>query len=217
MHDTSASSPPATASLWPRLQAGLWLFIYALVLIWSGVEPKDRLTWILEVLPGIIALLAMAATLRRFPLTTLLNWLILAHCVILFIGGHYTYAEVPIPDWLAPLLGTERNNYDKIGHFVQGFVPALAAREILIRLRVIPSAAWRNFFIVSFCLGFSAFYELIEWWVALASGESAEAFLGTQGYAWDTQSDMFLAMVGALLALVLLGRWHDAQLRRLGT
>ena len=215
MHDTSASSPPAPARLWPRLQAGLWLLIYALVLIWSGVEPKDRLTWVLEVLPGIIALLAMAATLRRFPLTTLLYWLILAHCVILFIGGHYTYAEVPIPDWLSPMLGTERNNYDKIGHFVQGFVPALAAREILIRLRVIPSPAWRNFFIVSFCLGFSAFYELIEWWVALASGESAEAFLGTQGYAWDTQSDMFLAMVGALLALALFGRWHDAQLRRL--
>jgi putative membrane protein len=192
-----------------------WLLVFGSVFVWSALDPKDTLTWFLEVLPAVVALLAMAFTVRSFPLTPLLYWLILLHCVILMIGGHYTYAEVPLPQWLDPILGTERNNYDKIGHFAQGFVPALVAREILLRRQVIPSAAWRNFFIVSFCLGFSAFYELIEWWVALASGEDATAFLGTQGYIWDTQSDMFLALLGAITGLLLLNRWHDSQLNQL--
>jgi putative membrane protein len=148
-------------------------------------------------------------------LTTLLYGLILVHCVILMVGGHYTYAEVPLGDWLRDLTGGTRNNYDKLGHFAQGFVPAIIARELFIRLDVFNSVRWRDFLIVSFCLGFSAFYELIEWWVALLSDEAAESFLGTQGYVWDTQSDMGLALLGAIAALVLLSRVHDRQLRAL--
>jgi len=142
----------------------------------------------------------------------MLYTLILIHCVILMIGGHYTYAEVPLFDGL---FGAERNNYDKLGHFAQGFVPALIAREVLIRKQVVNSTAWRNVFVVCICLAFSAFYELIEWWVALASGEDAAAFLGTQGYIWDTQSDMALALLGAIVCLMSLPRWHDKQLRQL--
>jgi putative membrane protein len=141
--------------------------------------------------------------------------LILFHCIILMVGGHYTYAKVPLFDLLREMFDWQRNNYDKVGHLVQGLVPAMIARELLIRLKVIPSAAWRNFFIVCFCLAFSAFYELIEWWVALISEEGAEAFLGTQGYVWDTQSDMAWALAGAILALVLMNRLHDRQLRSL--
>ena len=132
--------------------------------------------------------------------------------MVLMVGGHYTYAEVPLFDWFKEWFGFERNNYDKVGHFVQGFVPAMIAREILIRKAIINGRGWMNFFIVSFCLAFSALYELIEWAVAELSGESAEAFLGTQGYVWDTQSDMALALLGAVVALVVLGRWHDRQL-----
>lgn len=197
------------------VQRPVWLAVYWAVLIWSAVDPKDRFVWSLEVLPALIALPVLAATRRRFPLTRLVYWLILAHCVVLMVGGHYTYAEVPLFDRLRDAFDLARNDYDKVGHFAQGFVPAIIAREILIRLDVIRGAAWRNFFIVCFCLAVSAFYELVEWWVALASEAAAEAFLGTQGYAWDTQSDMGWALFGALLALALLGRTHDRQLRRL--
>ena len=138
--------------------------------------------------------------------------LILIHCLILMIGGHYTYAEVPLFDWLRETFDLERNNFDKLGHFVQGFVPAMIAREIVVRHRVFNYAGWRDFFIVSFCLGFSALYELIEWIVALTSEDAAEAFLGTQGYVWDTQSDMAYALFGAVIALAFLGRIHDRQL-----
>ncbi|MDV3238345.1 MAG: DUF2238 domain-containing protein [Gammaproteobacteria bacterium] len=196
-------------------QRPVWLAVYWAVLIWSAIAPKDRFTWFLEVLPALIALPVLAFTRRRFPLTPLTWWLILAHCIVLMVGGHYTYAEVPLFDWLREAFDLTRNNYDKVGHFAQGFVPALVAREIVIRLDVIRGAAWRNFFVVCFCLAVSAFYELIEWWVALASEQAAEAFLGTQGYAWDTQSDMGWALFGAVLALALLGRTHDRQLRRL--
>ncbi len=185
------------------------------MLIWSGHAPKDRFTWFLEVLPALVAAAVLLYTYRSFRLTPLLYLLILVHSVILMVGGHYTYAEVPLFDWISEQMGWARNNYDKLGHFAQGFVPAMVAREITIRLDVFRSARWRDFFIVSFCLGFSAFYELIEWWVALATGEGAEAFLGTQGYVWDTQSDMALALIGAISALVLLGRLHDRQLERL--
>jgi putative membrane protein len=193
-----------------------WLSIFSAVLLWSGIGPRDYLTWVLEVAPAVIALIALAVTYKNFRLTSLVYVLILAHCIVLMVGGHYTYAEVPLFDYLKPLLGFERNNYDKLGHFMQGFVPALVAREILIRKNVIPDARWRNFFIVCFCLAFSAFYELIEWAVALLSQTAAEAFLGTQGYVWDTQSDMAYAMAGAILALALLGNWHDRQLRAMG-
>ncbi len=197
-----------------RAAAALWVLVFLAVLIWSGIEPKDRLTWVLEVTPAVIGAGVLAATLRVFPLTPLLYGLILLHCIILMVGGHYTYAEVPLFDELKAVFGFERNNYDKLGHLAQGFVPAMIAREILIRKRVIPGPAWRAFFIVCFSLAVSAFYELIEWWVALATGEGADAFLGAQGYVWDTQSDMAMALVGALAALASLGRLHDRQLRR---
>lgn len=152
----------------------------------------------------------MAVTYYSFRLTPILYFLILLHCIVLMIGGHYTYAEVPLFDGL---FGAERNNYDKLGHFFQGFVPALLAREILIRKQIVNGNVWRNIIVVCICLAFSAFYELIEWWVAIASGEGAEAFLGTQGYVWDTQSDMGFALVGAICCLLLLSKFHDSQLR----
>ena len=187
----------------------LWGIIFLVVLVWSGINPKDQFTWFLEVVPAMIAAVVLLLTFNSFRLTSLLYFLILLHCIILMVGGHFTYAEVPLFD---ELFGSVRNNYDKLGHFAQGFVPALVAREIIIRKNIINGDSWRNFFIITFCLAFSAFYELIEWWVALASGEDAQAFLGTQGYVWDTQSDMGFALLGAILALLLFGRYHDKQL-----
>lgn len=189
-----------------------WVTVFFLVLIWSGINPKDYYTWALEVAPAVIGFGVMAFTYRSFRLTSLLYILILLHCVVLIIGGHYTYAEVPLFDTLKPMLGFERNNYDKVGHFMQGFVPAMIAREILIRNKVVSGRAWLNTFIISVCLAFSAFYELIEWLVAVAAGGSAEAFLGTQGFVWDTQTDMALALVGAIVALLCLTGLHDRQL-----
>ena len=183
------------------------------MLAWSAYRPHDYPTWWLEVSPALVALLVLAATRRRFPLTPLAYGLILLHAVVLMVGGHYTYAEVPAGDWLRDWTGGERNNYDKLGHLVQGFVPAIVARELLVRLRVVGRRGWLGLLVVCICLAISAFYELLEWWVALLSEEAAESFLGTQGYVWDTQSDMFLALVGAVMALVLLSRLHDRQLR----
>ena len=157
----------------------------------------------------------MAFTYNTFRLTSLVYGLILFHCIILMIGGHYTYAEVPLFDILKDDFGFARNNYDKLGHFVQGFVPALITREIILRKNIINGSTWQSFFIVSFCLAFSAAYELIEWGVALLSEEAAEAFLGTQGYAWDTQSDMGWALFGAIIALLSLSKLHDRQLNKL--
>jgi len=194
----------------------LWIGIFSAVLVWSGIGPKDFVTWCLEVAPAVLGALVLWVTRERFPLTPLVYGLILFHCVVLMVGGHYTYAEVPLGEWLRELVDGSRNNYDKLGHLVQGFVPAMIARELMIRLHVFNSDRWRDFYIVSFCLGFSAFYELIEWWVALLSDEAAEAFLGTQGYAWDTQSDMGWALFGALAALLLLSRLHDRQLHERG-
>ena len=190
----------------------LWGATFLGVLIWSGVGPKDYVTWGLEVFPAVLGAVVLWISRERFPLTTLVYVLILFHCVILMVGGHYTYAEVPLGEWFREAFNGIRNNYDKLGHFAQGFIPALIARELMIRLNVFNSVPWRNFFIVCFCLAFSAFYELIEWWVALLSDEAADAFLGTQGYVWDTQSDMGWALFGAVLSLLLLGRWHDKQL-----
>ena len=191
-----------------------WALIFVAVLVWSGIAPKDYPTWMLEVSPAVIGALVLLFTWRRFPLTPLVYGLILVHCVVLMVGGHYTYAEVPLFDAMRPLFGWERNNFDKLGHLLQGFVPALIAREILVRNAVVASAAWRNFFIICVCLALSAFYELIEWWVAILSGTGAEAFLGTQGYVWDTQSDMAWALGGAITALVSLARLHDRQIAR---
>lgn len=194
----------------------VWIVIFCGVLAWSAINPKDYLTWFLEVVPALVGAGILLATRTTFPLTPITAVLILIHCVILMVGGHYTYAEVPLFDWLSEVFGWQRNNYDKLGHFAQGFVPAMIAREILIRKKVVNTTAWRNFFIVCFCLGFSALYELIEWWVALLSHEAADAFLGTQGYVWDTQSDMALALIGAIIALVTLGRAQDKELRNSG-
>ena len=195
---------------------GAWVVVFVGVFAWSGINPKDYATWALEVAPAVIGAGVIWYTRTSFPLTRLCYVLILVHCVILMIGGHYTYAEVPLFDWLRDALDLERNNYDKVGHLAQGFIPAIIAREVVIRRGVFNSARWRDFFIISFCLGFSAFYELIEWWVALVSEEAADSFLGTQGYVWDTQSDMALALVGAFLALQLLGAYHDRQLQEGG-
>lgn len=189
----------------------LWIVIFLTILIWSGISPKDQFTWFLEVLPALIGATLLTVTYNSFRLTSMLYFFILLHCVVLMIGGHYTYAEVPFFDGL---FGAERNNYDKVGHFFQGFVPALLAREILIRKNVVNGNVWRNVIIVSICLAFSAFYELIEWWVALMSGEDAEAFLGTQGYVWDTQSDMGLALLGAICSLLVLSKIHNRQLKK---
>ena len=190
-----------------------WMMLFLAVFTWSAVNPHDYPTWFLEVLPAVLGASVIWYTRDTYPLTQLAYVLILIHCVILMVGGQYTYAEVPLFEWIRDEFGQQRNNYDKLGHFVQGFVPAIVAREIVIRNKVFTSARWRDFFIVCFCLGFSAFYELIEWWVALLSAEAAESFLGTQGYTWDTQSDMAYALVGAVLALLLLGKLHDRQLR----
>lgn len=190
----------------------LWLLLYTAVLIWSAINPRDYFTWILEVAPAIIGLAVLIATYRCFRLTTLCYWLILLHCSVLMVGGHYSYAEVPLFDYLAELWGWQRNNYDKLGHFMQGFVPALIAREIFMRRGVVNGAGWTNFLAVTFCLAFSALYELLEWGVAVAAGAASEDFLGTQGYIWDTQSDMGFALVGATMAIVLLGRLHSRQI-----
>ena len=194
----------------------LWLGTFFGVLIWSAIHPKEYFTWFLEVFPALIGFVLIVQTYKKFPLTPLLYTLILIHMIILMVGGHYTYAEVPLFDWIKEVLHQDRNNFDKVGHFMQGFEPAILAREILIRLKVVkPSRMWLDYIVLSIVLAFSAFYELIEWWVALASGEGAEAFLGTQGYVWDTQSDMMFALVGGIAALFLLGRWHDRQIKAL--
>ena len=189
-----------------------WLIIFFTMLLWSAIKPHDFFTWFLEVLPALIGFAILLVTYKRFPLTRLTYWLILLHAIILMIGGHYTYAEVPFFNWIRDAFNLSRNHYDKVGHFIQGFVPAIIAREILIRKSPLKSGKWLFFIVVSICLAISALYELIEWWVALATGSAADAFLGTQGYIWDTQSDMALALLGAIIALLLLSKYHDRLL-----
>lgn len=193
----------------------LWIITFTATLLWSAINPNDPFTWFLEVIPALLGAVILALTWQKYRLTPLLYGLILIHCIILMVGGHYTYAEVPLFDQLSTLFGWQRNNYDKLGHFAQGFIPAIIAREILLRAHAINGRGWLNLLIACFCLAFSALYELIEWWVAALTGESAEAFLGTQGYLWDTQSDMFLALIGACVALLCLSRWHDRQLQQM--
>ncbi|AUD59219.1 DUF2238 domain-containing protein [Shewanella sp. PP-He15 brown] len=192
-----------------------WCAIYLLVLVWSVINPADSFTWWLEAVPALVAVPLLFFTRKRFPLTPLVYVLVLAHCCVLFVGAHYTYAEVPLFDTIAHWMGSERNNYDKLGHFAQGFIPAMLAREIMLRNQAVKPGAWCAFLVTCFVLAFSAFYELIEWWVAVATGEGAEAFLGTQGYVWDTQSDMLMALIGAIVALVLLSRFQDKQIAAL--
>ena len=186
------------------------------VLVWSAIGCHDTLTWGLEVAPAIAGLAIILPTWRRFPLTPLLCTLIALHMIILAVGGHYTYALVPAGNWVKEWLGLSRNHYDRLGHLAQGIVPAMIARELFLRLGVVAKRGWRNFLIVSLCLGISAFYELIEWTVALVLGETSDSFLGTQGDVWDSQTDMFLALLGACLALLFLSKWHDRQLGKVG-
>lgn len=195
------------------LATGIWLLIFLVTLGWSAVGPFDYLTWALEVAPAVIALIVLAVTRRSFPLTQLVYWLILAHAVVLIVGGHYTYARVPPFDWLRDAFDLSRNHYDRLGHFMQGFVPAMVAREVLLRRSPVERGAWLPFLVGCFTMAVSAVYELIEWGVALLSSEAAESFLGTQGDNWDTQADMFMCLVGTVVALVCLARLHDRQLR----
>ena len=185
------------------------------VCVWSYIDPKDRLTWWLEALPAIIAVVILLATRRPFPLTGLAYALIWIHCVILLVGAHYTYAEVPAFNWLRDTFDLSRNHYDRVGHFAQGFVPAIVARELLIRLTPLRPGGWLFAIVTLSCLGISAAYELIEWAAAAATGEAADAFLATQGDVWDTQKDMALALIGAALAQLTLGRLHDRQIEPL--
>ena len=171
-------------------------------LIISGIAPKERFTWWLEVMPALLGFAVLSFTYRRFRFTQLTYWMILLHCFVLFLGAHYTYAEVPLFDWIRDTFGQARNNYDKLGHFAQGFIPAFIARELLIRKNIVHKKGWLAFIVVCICMAVSVIYEFIEWAVAVMSGESAESFLGTQGYVWDTQSDMLYATIGAIVMAV---------------
>ena len=188
----------------------------AAITLWSGLAPHDRLTWLLEVFPILVVLPLLIATRRRFPLTPLLYLLLGLHATILAVGGHWTYARVPLGFWMQEALGLARNHYDRIGHLAQGFVPAVAARELLLRTSPLRRGGWLFFLVFAVCLTISALYELVEWAAALVSGEASAAFLGTQGDVWDTHWDIFLAAIGALAAQLLLARLHDRQLARLG-
>ena len=188
----------------------------AIVFAWSGWQPYDRLTWWLEIFPGLVGLIVLGATYSRFRFTTLCYTLIALHICLLCVGGHYTYARVPLFDWLRTVFDWHRNHYDRLGHFAQGLVPAMIARELFIRLKILNRTRWMPFLIVCVCLAISAFYELIEWWTALLSGDAAVSFLATQGDVWDTQEDMLMALIGAICALVFLRTWQDRQIAALG-
>jgi putative membrane protein len=192
------------------------LVIVTAVFVWSGISPNDRFTWLLEVFPVMLGVPVLVYLYPRFRFTPLVITLIAVHAVILMVGGKYTYAEVPFGFWMARTFYFTRNHYDRIGHLAQGFVPAMIAREVLIRRSPLRGSRWLPFFVVCFCLALSALYELIEFWTAIATGSASEAFLGTQGDPWDTQWDMMLALIGAIVALTLLRFWHDRQLRRMG-
>jgi len=196
-----------------RALHGVLLFVTLLVLLWSGVHPRDRYTWLLEVAPALIAFPIIALTYRSFRLTDLVYVGIALHSMILMVGGHYTYAQVPLFNWIRDEFGLARNHYDRLGHLAQGFFPALIAREILVRRKILERGGWLFFLVVCVCLAISASYELIEWAVAELSGDDAIAFLATQGDIWDTQKDMAFALLGSILAQVLLSKFHDRQLK----
>ena len=193
----------------------LLLVLFFIGLIASAIQPKEYFTWILEVFPAILGLAILWATYSKFQFTNFTYWLILLHCYILFIGGHYTYAEVPLFNWFKDIFGQSRNNYDKVGHFAQGFVPAAIIREILIRKKVINKINWLPFIIISICLAISAFYEFIEWFISVTSKEAGDSFLGTQGYIWDTQSDMLFALVGAITMVIFIGKFQNKQIGKM--
>lgn len=192
-----------------------FLLVAAIVaLLLSGINPRDRLTWVLEIAPVALGLPVLVATHGRFPMTRLCYRLLLLHALILILGAHYTYGQVPLGLWIQDIFDLQRNHYDRLGHLAQGFIPAILVREILLRLSPLNRGKWLFFLVTCVCLAISAFYELIEWWTALIGGGASEAFLGTQGDVWDTQWDMFLALVGALSSQLLLARSHDRALAR---
>jgi putative membrane protein len=191
------------------------LLLTLAVLALTGIAPYDRLTWAMEVSWVAIGVPLLVATRSRFPLTPLLYRLLFLHALILILGGYYTYARVPLGFWFGDLFGLTRNYYDRFGHLAQGFVPAILAREILVRRSPLAGSRWLPFVVVSICLAFSAFFEMIEWWSALALGADADAYLATQGDSWDTQADMFCALIGAVVALAVFSRLQDAQMRAL--
>jgi len=208
----ASPAPPGRSALDRRIELPILAAATAAILLLSGIRPYDRLTWAMEVSWVVVGLPVLMLTYRRFPLTTLLYRLLFLHAVILIIGGYYTYARVPLGFWFADLFHLARNDYDRLGHLVQGFVPAILAREILIRRSPLAGSRWLAFVVVCICLAFSAFFELIEWWSALIMGAAADAYLATQGDVWDTQADMLCALIGAIAAVTFLSRLHDRQL-----
>lgn len=190
----------------------IYLLLFCIGLLLSGIHPKEYFTWLLEVSPAIVGLIVLILTFKTFQFTNFTYFFILIHCYILFVGGHYTYAEVPLFDWIKDVFNHSRNNYDKMGHFAQGFVPAIITRELFIRKNVVSNKNYFNFIIIAICLAISAAYEWIEWWVSIGTGEGGDAFLGTQGYVWDTQSDMLLATIGASCMLLFLSKKHDVAI-----
>jgi len=202
-------------SIYPSSYHIVLLSVFVLAMSWSAWHPHDYFTWFLEVTPAMIGLVLVLGSYMKFRLTDLTYTLIVIHCIILMIGGHYTYAEMPLFSWLRDTFDLARNYYDRVGHVAQGFVPAILAREILIRRSPLKPGKWMFYIVTSICLAFSAFYEMVEWWVAVSSGDDAVAFLATQGDVWDTQWDMFLALLGAMASQLLLARFHDRQLKRL--
>ena len=190
----------------------VWLIVVLIALAWSGINPTDRFTWFLEVAPVFIGIPLLILTYQAFPLTPLTYRLLTIHAIILVVGGHYTYAEVPLGYWAQDMFEFSRNHYDRIGHVAQGFIPAILTREILLRCSPLTPGKWTFFIVTSICLAFSALYELFEWGTAQLTGEAATAFLGTQGDDWDTQWDMFLALLGAITSQLLLGNLHDKHL-----
>ncbi len=211
----ASPAPPGRSALDRRIELPILAAATVAILLLSGIRPYDRLTWAMEVSWVVVGLPVLVLTYRRFPLTTLLYRLLFLHAVILIIGGYYTYARVPLGFWFADLFHLARNDYDRLGHLVQGFVPAILAREILIRRSPLAGSRWLAFVVVCICLAFSAFFELIEWWSALIMGAAADAYLATQGDVWDTQADMLCALIGAIAAVTLLSRLHDRQLGRM--
>ena len=204
---------PETPSLGRAHYALLALF--AVALLWSGIRPYSYFTWFLEVVPALIALAVLAVTWRKFQFTTLVYTLICLHAIILMVGGHYTYARVPLFDWLSAVLHLGRNHYDRLGHFAQGFVPAMIAREVFIRRGIVKKGGWTVFLVICVCMAVSAWYELFEYGVAVATGTAADDFLGSQGDPWDTQNDMLMAFVGSSTAMLTMRRWHDSAIRHL--
>lgn len=193
----------------------VFLIIFVLVAVWSGYQPYETGLWFLEAGICLAAVILLMTTFKRFRFTDMTYIFILIHLIILFVGAHYSYARVPLFDWVKEIFDQDRNNYDKVGHFAQGFIPAMVARELLIRLDVVRKKGWIPFFVICICLAISAFYELIEWWTAVLSGDGAEDFLGTQWYVWDTQSDMFCAMIGAICMLIFFSRLQDKQISKM--